>query len=133
MRTLIVDDEQIVINGLKKFLLKLGHEVACASDGAAALKEFHRRTFDLVITDIKMPEMDGLELLRRIKKVEKAPADVVIMTGFGDMDNALKALKFGAYDYLLKPVDVRELAIIIERCREYRQFRKKYDELREPG
>ena len=130
MKTLIVDDEKIVIDGLRKFLIKLGHEVTWASNGADALKAFHDDQFDLVITDIKMPDLDGLELLRRIKKVEKAPTDVVIITGFGDMDNTLKALKYGAYDYLQKPVDVRELAIIIERCREYRQIRKKYKKLK---
>ena len=129
MNTLIVDDEKIVIDGLKRFLKKLGHTVVSSSNGLDALKKFHDNNFDLVITDIKMPDMDGLELLRRIKKVEKAPTDVVIITGFGDMENTLKALKYGAYDYLQKPVDVRELAIIIERCREYRQIRQNYNEL----
>jgi DNA-binding NtrC family response regulator len=128
---LIIDDEPDVRRSLSNFLKKLGHATVCASDGLEGLKEFHIRSFNLVITDIRMPGIDGLEFLRRIKVIEKHPADVIVVTGHGDMDNAIKALKFGAFDYLQKPIDVRELAITIERSAEYSALRNQYMALKQ--
>ncbi len=91
-----------------------------------ALREFHSREIQLVITDIRMPEIDGLELLRRIKVIEKSPVDVIVVTGHGDTTSAIKALKYGAFDYLQKPIDVRELAIVIERSAAYLALRNNY-------
>jgi len=119
LNILLVDDEPDVRKSLSNFLTKLGHTVICATNGIEGLKTFHSQSFNLVITDIRMPGMDGLEILRRIKTVEKSPVDVIVVTGHGDMDNAIKALKYGAYDYLKKPVNIRELAITIERSAEY--------------
>jgi two-component system response regulator AtoC len=123
LKTLLIDDEQDVRLSLSRFLVKLGHEVVCADDGMAGLREFHSSAFDLVITDLRMPGMDGLELLRRIKTIEKSPVDVIVITGHGDMENAIRALKYGAYDYLQKPINVRELAITIDRSVEYARLR----------
>jgi DNA-binding NtrC family response regulator len=131
LRTLLIDDEQDVRLSLSKFLGKLGHEVVCADDGMAGLREFHSSAFDLVITDIRMPGMDGLELLRRIKTIEKSPVDVIVITGHGDMENAIRALKYGAYDYLQKPINVRELAITIDRSVEYARLRNQYIKLKQ--
>jgi DNA-binding NtrC family response regulator len=127
---LLVDDEQDVRKSLAGFLSKLGHRVTGAANGLEGLREFHSQPFDLVITDIRMPGMDGLELLQRIKEIERSPVDMIIITGHGDMDNAVKALKYGAFDYLQKPVNVRELAITIERSAEYRQLRENYSQLK---
>lgn len=126
MEILIIDDEPDTCKSLASFLGKLGHRVTCASDGIQGLHAFHSHDFNLVITDLRMPEMDGLELLRRIKVVDQSPVDVIVVTGHGDMDNAIKALKYGAFDYLPKPINVRELAIILERSAEYAALRQNY-------
>jgi len=125
MNILLIDDEEDVRCSLSSFVKKLGHEVYCAKDGKEGWKKFHEEYIDLIITDIRMPVMDGLELLRRIKKIQRSPVVVIVITGHGDMENAIKALKYGAYDYLQKPIDVRELAITIERAIEYSTLRKK--------
>jgi len=131
MNLLIIDDEKDVRDSLSNFVQKLGYTVYCAKDGNDGLRKFHEEDVDLVITDIRMPGIDGIELLRRIKQVQRSPAVVIVVTGHGDMDNAIKALKYGAYDYLLKPIDVRELAITIERSIEYVTLRKKYSQLKD--
>ena len=130
MKILLIDDEEDVRDSLRNFIVKLGHKVITAKDGDQGLKNFNTQIFDLVITDLRMPGMDGLELLNQIKRVQGSPIDVVVITGHGDMDNAICALKYGAYDYLKKPIDVRELAITIERSAQYTMLRKKYRELK---
>lgn len=129
MNILLIDDEADVRRSLSQFLQKLGHTVVPAADGMEGLREFHAQPFHLVITDIRMPEIDGLELLRRIKVIEKSPVDVIVVTGHGDTESAVKALKFGAFDYLPKPIDVRELAIVIERSEAYISLRENYRDL----
>lgn len=131
MNILLVDDEPDVRRSLSQFLTKLGHTICCAGDGMEGLREFHSNQFDLIITDIRMPSLSGLELIRRIKEIERSPVDIIIITGHGDMDNAIKALKYGAYDYLQKPINVRELVISIERSAEYRNLRNNYTNLKE--
>ncbi|RJR22744.1 MAG: sigma-54-dependent Fis family transcriptional regulator [Desulfobacteraceae bacterium] len=131
MKILLVEDEPDVSRSLGMFLQKLGYEVRNVPDGESGLREFHAGKPDLVITDIRMPNMSGLELLRRIKIVEKSPVDVIVITGHGDLDNAVTALKYGAFDYLQKPVNVKELAIAIERSREYTCLRNRYLQLRD--
>jgi DNA-binding NtrC family response regulator len=131
LNILIIDDEKKIRKSLSSFLDKLGHTVFTAENGKEGLHKFHSVEFDLVITDILMPEMNGLEVLRRIKKVMRSTAGVIVVTGHGDMENAIRALKYGAYDYLLKPIDVRELAIILKRFAEYIDLRNRYLGLKE--
>ncbi|OEU58702.1 MAG: hypothetical protein BA862_10020 [Desulfobulbaceae bacterium S3730MH12] len=131
MNLLIIDDERDIRDSLSNFVQKLGHTVFCAENGNDGLQKFQDEDVDLVITDIRMPGMDGIELLRRIKKIQRSPVIVIVITGHGDMDNAIKALKYGAYDYLQKPIDIRELAIAIERSTAYLALREKYLQLKE--
>lgn len=127
---MLIDDEPDVRKTLSSFAEKLGHRVTSAANGMEGLREFHTGSFDVVITDIKMPGMDGIELLRRMKEVERSSVDVIVITGHGDMDNAIKALKYGAFDYLQKPINVRELAITLERIEQYRTLRENYAQLK---
>ncbi|MCG8640222.1 MAG: sigma-54 dependent transcriptional regulator [Desulfobacterales bacterium] len=129
MRILIIDDEVEIRNSLSKFVKRLGHTVMFAQNGNDGLKKLENDAIDLVITDIRMPEMDGIEFLRHVKRVLRSPVIVIVITGYGDLETTTKALKYGAYDYLQKPIDVQELAITLERSLEYAILRKKYMEL----
>jgi two-component system, NtrC family, response regulator AtoC len=131
VRILVVDDEPDVRSSLMRFLEKLGHDVNTASDGNQGLDSFHSNPVDVLITDLRMPGLDGLELLHRIKRIERFPVFVIVITGHGDMDNAIMALKYGAYDYLRKPINVRELAITLERIEEYAHLKENYSRLKE--
>ena len=130
MKILLIDDEQDIRKSLSKFLGKLGHHVTCAGDAEKGLALFHSRTVDVVITDIRMQKMDGLELLRRLKDVERSLVDVIIITGHGDLDSAINALKLGAFDYLQKPVNVKELALTLQRLEAYKTLLNNYTSLK---
>ncbi len=130
LNILLVDDEQDVRASLSRFLGKLGHQIICAPEADEALRQFHSQQFDVVISDIRMPGMDGLELLKHLKQVQKSPVDVILITGHGDMENAISALKYGAYDYLQKPIDVRELAVTLERVEELKTLQRNYRRLK---
>ena len=101
-RILVVDDEDIVRTSCSRTLSPEGYEVSLAKNGFEGLKMASEERFDLVLTDLKMPDMDGIEVLRIIK--EKWPETaVIIVTGYQTVDTAVKAIKLGAYDYIEKP------------------------------
>jgi len=101
-RILVVDDEDIVRASCSRTLSPEGYEVRLAKNGVEGLKMASEERFDLVLTDLKMPDMDGIEVLRIIK--EKWPETaVIIVTGYQTVDTAVKAIKLGAYDYIEKP------------------------------
>lgn len=113
-RVLIVDDEKFIRDILADFLGMEGYVVRTAEDGNAALSELGNARYDLVISDLKMPRMGGIELLEAIGT--KAPnALTVIMTGFGTVETAIDAMKRGAYDYILKPFKVEEVIHVVQR------------------
>ena len=116
-RVLVVDDEQVIREILADFLSMEGFNVRTAEDGSAALLELSRTSYDLVLSDLKMPNMGGLELLQAIQK--HTPSVItVIMTGFGTVETAIDAMKKGAYDYILKPFKVEEVVHTIRRALE---------------
>jgi response regulator RpfG family c-di-GMP phosphodiesterase len=113
-RVLIVDDEKFIRDILADFLGMEGYIVRTAEDGAAALDELNNSHYDLIISDLKMPRMGGIELLDAIGTA--APnALTVIMTGFGTVETAIDAMKRGAYDYILKPFKVEEVIRVVQR------------------
>jgi response regulator RpfG family c-di-GMP phosphodiesterase len=113
-RILVVDDEKVIREILADFLNMEGYVVHTVEDGIEALKELHRRSYNLVISDLKMPNMGGLELIQKITE-ESLPVLTVIMTGFGTVETAIEAMKRGAYDYILKPFKVEEVMHIVQR------------------
>jgi len=120
MNILLVDDEQNSRAAVSKFLGKLGHDVTECGSGEEALLVFCKGDFPLVLSDIKMPGLTGIELLRKIKTSDSSwKTDVVLFTGYGNMESAIAALRAGAYDYLLKPVSADELAMVAERVAEH--------------
>ena len=109
---LVVDDESSVRDSLYNWFIEDGYRVACAEDAKEALLVLETESFDIVLTDIKMPGMDGLEMLRRIKTIKK-DAVVIMMTAFATVDTAVQALKDGAFDYVTKPFDPDDLSHLI--------------------
>ncbi|MEX0988467.1 MAG: sigma-54 dependent transcriptional regulator [Bacteroidales bacterium] len=109
---LIVDDEETVRDSLYNWFIDDGYDVECAEDGKTALNKLESRDFDIVLADIKMPGMDGMELHKRIKTLSKEPV-FIIMTAFASVESAVQALKNGAFDYVTKPFDPDDLSHLI--------------------
>jgi signal transduction histidine kinase len=126
---LVVDDEPDICTIAKEILLLAGYRVVTAANGAEALTLFRRQPRDLVLTDLKMPGMDGEDLLLKIKEITPA-TDVIVMTAHPTLESAIRVLKAGAYDYVLKPFRVTELQNVVERCLEKQRLRKELDRKR---
>ena len=126
---LIVDDEQDILETLPDVLHRWGHKTFVAKDGIEGLKVFKENPVDFLVTDIKMPEMDGLELLQNVLEMDKQIM-VIFLTGYPSLDTAIAALKTGAYDYLVKPVNLDELKLRIERGLERKEHLKSLPLLR---
>lgn len=101
-KILVVDDEDIVRTSCSRTLKPGGFEVKLAKNGREGLKMMSEEKFDLVLTDLKMPDMDGIEVLRRIKE-DWPEVEVIIITGYQTVDTAVRAIKLGAFDYIEKP------------------------------
>jgi two-component system NtrC family response regulator len=129
-QVLIVDDEQVQREMLEGFLAKQGYGVGTAGSGAEALEQARRTSFDLVLTDFRMPGMDGIQLLGELKR-QNPETVVVLLTAFGTVETAVKAMKEGAYDYLNKPIDLDELLLLIQRAEREAGLSRENRELRE--
>ena len=126
---LIVDDEEDILETIPEVLKKWGHNPIVAKNGVEGIKKFKEYPIDFVITDMKMPEMDGLSLLEKVQKMEKQ-ALVILLTGYPSLDSAITALRNGAYDYLVKPVNLDELKLRVERGLERKEQMKSLPFLR---
>jgi two-component system response regulator HydG len=115
---LVVDDEQSHRTMLKAVLTKEGYDISEADDGVSALKAVESESFDLILMDIRMTDMDGIEALGQIKKMSPS-IPVIMMTAYASIKTAVEALKSGAYDYLTKPLDIDELRILIKKALEH--------------
>ncbi len=112
---LIVEDEPDMLLGLQKILSKQGHHVEIAETGSTGLKKVEESFFDIVITDLKMPGVDGIELLRKVKKAY-SDTMVIVITGYGTIESAVEAMKLGAYDYITKPFDAERIKMVVQKA-----------------
>ena len=120
-KLLVVDDEKNIREGLADFLTMDGYTVETAADGDAGLKRFQKGDIDLVITDLRMPGLNGEELLKRI--VSETPGiPVIVLTGHGTVENAVAAMRNGAYDFLTKPVNLDHLSLLVKRALQSREL-----------
>ncbi len=129
-KILIVDDEEIIVRLLSMSLRSDGYETVTAYSGEEGLAVFQSENPDIVVTDIKMPGMDGLELLKKIKELDPEK-EVIIVTGHGDIDSTIIALQYGASDFINKPVRDEALAIALERAKTKIEIREKLKEYTE--
>ncbi len=127
-RILIVDDEKNIRNGLAKAMEMDGYEVLQAEDGQTGLKIVLKTDIDLVITDLRMPGLSGEELLKKVT-VSYPNIPVIILTGHGTVDNAVQAMRDGAYDFITKPVNLERLGLLIKRALSRRELALKHREL----
>lgn len=116
-RILVVDDDKEVADTLVEYLVKLGYTATAAYGGREGLARFEQGDFQLVMLDLKMPDMDGMEVLPAIKTIDSR-AVVLMITGFGTIETAVAAIKAGAYDFIQKPVDMKALEVIVSRALE---------------
>lgn len=134
-KVLVVDDDKSTREAIEDFLQHQNQNLAIktASDGNTALDLVKAENFDIIITDLKMPGMDGLEVLRSVKEIEP-DAVVILVTGYATVETAIEAMKHGAYDYITKPFRLEELLIVIknacERVRLKKQNKAMLKELR---
>ena len=120
-RILVVDDEEIVIRSCLRILEGNGYEIDVAHDGHDALRKVESNTYDVMILDIMMPNLGGMEVLRRVKETHP-DVDVIMITGLSQIDTAVQAMKLGAFDYISKPFEPDELKLVVQRARERRQL-----------
>jgi DNA-binding NtrC family response regulator len=127
---LIVDDEASVRDALYKWFKFDGYRVAAADEATSALKKLQEDSWDIVLLDIKMPGMDGLELQRQIKKIDKDIITIII-TAFASVDTSIQALKEGAFDYIVKPIDPDDMSHLIRNAVEQRRLLTENMQLRQ--
>ena len=120
---LFVDDDRMILDMVHEYLSEVGCRVEVVDNGVTALQMIKDHPFEIVFTDIKMPDIDGLELLSAIKEY-RPETEVIIVTGHGSMESAIQAMKFGSYDYLQKPFKLNVLKIVIDRIVEEKKLRQ---------
>jgi DNA-binding NtrC family response regulator len=128
-RILIVDDQEMMRDSLAATLAREGHEVVAAGDGPTAVNRLTGARFDLLLSDVKMPRMSGVELLQEARKL-RPEMPVVLMTAFATVSTAVEAMKLGAYDYIQKPFDGDEVRLLVERTLEHSRLARENAALR---
>ncbi len=128
-RILIVDDQEMIRDSLAATLVREGHDIVAAGDGQAGVERLSASKFDLLISDLKMPRMTGIELLAEAKKL-RPEMPVVLMTAFATVNTAVEAMKLGAYDYIQKPFDGEEIKLLVERTLEHSRLIRENQTLR---
>ena len=118
---LIVDDSESIRHVLSDVLTRNGHRTALATSGEEAILSMREAIFDIAIADLKMGEVDGLDLLKAVSDISP-DTEVIMITGYATIDIAIEAMKLGAYDFVTKPVNIEELLIIIDKALEKRKL-----------
>ena len=111
---LIVDDQESIRHFIEKAMTEEGYEVSSAGEGKTALLKVTEELPDLVLLDLRLPDMHGLDVLKRVKE-QDSDLPVIIMTAFGDVESAVRAMKLGAHDYINKPINLEQLTSAVER------------------
>src|SRR5579871_4431969 len=124
LRVLFVDDERPLQELMQAELPRLGHEITVCPDGRTALKALEKGTFDAAILDLRMPGMNGIEVLEHLKKVSP-DTEAVMMTGHASMETAVEAMRLGAADYITKPCKLAELEVMLCKIAERRELKNK--------
>ncbi len=120
---LIIDDSPEILTQFHNFLKEEGFEVDTALDGQSGIAKIEKKFYDLIVTDLKMPGIDGMQVLKHVQ--ENSPDSLcIILTGYGTVKNAVEAIKLGAFDYLTKPIKLDEILITLKRALEYRHLRR---------
>jgi putative two-component system response regulator len=125
-RVLIADDEEAISNILAKRLTREGYTCVTVKNGREALSHFYKDTFSLIITDIKMPEMDGIELLKRIKAINPN-IRVIMVTAFPEINMAVEAMRLGAYDFIIKPADLELVTHSVKKALESKRLEEEIE------
>jgi signal transduction histidine kinase len=128
-KILVIEDEDMVRQSYDDMFSFFGYDVESVPNGREGLSRITKQDYDIVVTDLNMPEMNGIEVLKYIKK-KKPYIEVIVITGYATLENAIEAMKVGAYDYFAKPVDIEHVRIVISKCVQQIQSRKENEELR---
>jgi two-component system, OmpR family, response regulator len=123
-RVLLVDDEVAFANNLHKLLSKRGYATTVANDGESALRVVEENDFDVIVLDLKMPGLDGIETLKQVKR-RKPFVEVIILTGHGSVDSGIEGMQHGAFDYAMKPIVLEDL---LERISEAHERKLMHEE-----
>jgi len=129
-RILVVDDSELICEQLSQLLARPDRRIKVAHDGTTALEWLTERNFSVVLTDLRLPGIDGLDLIREIRSRD-LPATVIVMTGHASIDSAVEAMKLGAYDYLVKPIDNVRLEFLVQKALEDRKLQDEVRALRQ--
>jgi two-component system, NtrC family, response regulator AtoC len=127
---LVVDDEKLIRWSLQEFLQRQGYDVTTAADGEQALQAVQEDTFDAVLLDYKLPDIDGLELMRRIREERKLQVPIIMITSHSSVENAVAAMKVGCSDYLTKPFRNEDVGLRLEKVLETRRLRQEIQHLK---
>jgi DNA-binding NtrC family response regulator len=126
---LLIDDEPDLRASLEESIREAGHRVTVANDGAEGLGQVTSKVFDVIICDVRLPKLDGLTLMRRVRQ-ESPSTEVILMTAFAEVADAVAALKEGAYDYLTKPFEIDELLFQLKRIAQHRSLKRELERAR---
>ncbi len=130
-KILVIDDERMIRWSIEQTLSRAGYSVAVAETAAEGLALFGQVAPSIVFLDLRLPDGDGLTVLKKLKEEDGHDCAVIVMTAYGEIRTAVEAMRLGAYDYLKKPFDFDELEVIVDRALEASHLRREVDELRE--